>query len=194
MSEGLPTLSGARVVLRRLEAGDVGALFSVFSDAEVTRYWSTPPMTDRAEAAALLEEIEKHRREGDLLQWGITLPDSDTVIGTATLAQIDRRHARAEIGFALGREHWGRGLAREAVSVLLDHAFGEMGLHRIEADSDPGNQPSIRLLERLGFRREGYLPERWYVDGRWHDTVMFGLLKRDWRPDRRVEDGGEKEP
>jgi RimJ/RimL family protein N-acetyltransferase len=134
------------------------------------------------------------RREGDLLQWGITLPDSDTVIGTATLAQIDLRNARAEIGFALGREHWGRGLAREAVSVLLDHAFGEMGLHRIEADSDPGNQPSIRLLERLGFRREGYLPERWYVGGRWHDTVMFGLLKRDWRPDRRVEDGGNEEP
>jgi RimJ/RimL family protein N-acetyltransferase len=181
------------VSLRQLREEDADALFDVFSDPEVTRYWSSPPMTDRIEARALLAEIDTLREEGTLLQWGIVEAGGGSVVGTATLAEINREHRRAELGFALRRGLWGRGLASEAVSLLLDQAFGAMGLHRIEADTDPGNQSAMRLLERLGFRREGYLPQRWFVGGQWHDTVLFGLLKPDWRPDRRVENEGRRD-
>lgn len=193
MTDALPTLRGERVSLRQLREEDADALFHVFSDPEVTRYWSSPPMTDRIEARALLAEIDTLREEGTLLQWGIVEAGGGSVVGTATLADINREHRRAELGFALRRGLWGRGLASEAVSLLLDQAFGAMGLHRIEADTDPGNQSAMRLLERLGFRREGYLPQRWFVGGQWHDTVLFGLLKPDWRPDRRVENEGRRD-
>ena len=193
MTDALPTLRGERVSLRQLREEDADALFDVFSDPEVTRYWSSPPMTDRIEARALLAEIDTLREEGTLLQWGIVEAGGGSVVGTATLAEINREHRRAELGFALRRGLWGRGLASEAVSLLLDQAFGAMGLHRIEADTDPGNQSAMRLLERLGFRREGYLPQRWFVGGQWHDTVLFGLLKPDWRPDRRVENEGRRD-
>ena len=193
VKDALPTLRGERVSLRQLREEDADALFRVFSDPEVTRYWSSPPMTDRIEARALLAEIDTLREEGTLLQWGIVEAGGGSVVGTATLAEINREHRRAELGFALRRGLWGRGLASEAVSLLLDQAFGAMGLHRIEADTDPGNQSAMRLLERLGFRREGYLPQRWFVGGQWHDTVLFGLLKPDWRPDRRVENEGRRD-
>ena len=193
VTDALPTLRGERVSLRQLREEDADALFDVFSDPEVTRYWSSPPMTDRIEARALLAEIDTLREEGTLLQWGIVEAGGGSVVGTATLAEINREHRRAELGFALRRGLWGRGLASEAVSLLLDQAFGAMGLHRIEADTDPGNQSAMRLLERLGFRREGYLPQRWFVGGQWHDTVLFGLLKPDWRPDRRVENEGRRD-
>ena len=86
----------------------------------------------------------------------------------------NNRHA--EIGFILAREHWGKGFAQEAVRRVLAFGFGDMGLHRVEADVDPANEASLALLEKLGFRREGYLHERWFTFGAWKDSVILGLL------------------
>ena len=69
---------------------------------------------------------------------------------------------------------------REALTALLDYAFDVMKLHRMEADVDPDNEPSIRALEKLGFRREGLMRERWIVDGNVADTLFLGLLAREW--------------
>ena len=76
----------------------------------------------------------------------------------------------------------GRGLASEAVRASLAFAFGPMDLHRVEADVDPDNEDSLRLLERIGFKREGLLRERWFTFGTWKDTVLLGLLAGDVRP------------
>lgn len=175
----LPTLDTPRLRLRRIVEDDRDAVFRLFSDGTLLEHWSSPPMTDPAEASALIADIEAHSRRGDLLQWGIVRPEDDRVIGTCTLAAIDRDNGRAEIGFILGRDHHGRGYAREAVLGVLAHAFDTLGLRRIEADVDPDNGPSLRLLEALGFRREGYLRERWCVAGRVADTVLLGLLARE---------------
>ena len=104
----------------------------------------------------------------------------DEVIGTVTLASLDGVNKRAEIGFMLDRALWRRGYMSEALRALLDYAFGTLGLERMEADVDPRNEASLGLLERLGFVREGYLRERWRVGGGVQDTVMLGLLKREW--------------
>ena len=177
----LPTVDADRVRLRWLTEADVPALFDIFSDPEVTRYWSFPALADREAAAALLAEIHDYFRQGTLYQWGVALQDSDLVVGTCTLASIDLQNRRAEIGFALHRGYWKQGLISEALVALLHHAFEDLKLHRIEADVDPRNAASLRLLERFGFEREGYLRERWIVDGEVTDTVFYGLLESDWR-------------
>jgi len=177
----LPTLEADRLRLRWLEAGDVDALYAVFSDPEVMRYWSTTPFPDRAAAEALLAEIRACFARRNLFQWGIARRSDDLVIGTCTLNNIVPAHRRAEIGFALGRAYWGRGYAAEALGRLLEFAFNELGLHRIEADVDPRNARSIRLLEQLGFEREGHLRERWYVGGEALDGLFYGLLAPAWR-------------
>jgi [ribosomal protein S5]-alanine N-acetyltransferase len=92
---------------------------------------------------------------------------------------------RAELGYCLRSPFWRRGYMGEALAALIDYAFATLKLRRLEADVDPGNAGSVRLLERMGFTREGLLRERWNVGGQIGDSAFFGLLAREWRG-RRV--------
>ncbi|HSQ58847.1 MAG TPA: GNAT family N-acetyltransferase [Acidobacteriota bacterium] len=176
----LPTLETERLRLRHLTERDVPALFAVFSDPEVMRYWSSPPQQSEAEAARLLEEIHEAFLTRRLFQWGVARREDDFVIGTATLFRWDRAHRRAEIGYAIARPSWGKGFASEAVRELIRFAFRELDLHRLEADADPRNAASLRVLERHGFRREGLLRERYHQLGEIQDAAILGLLRREW--------------
>ena len=91
-------------------------------------------------------------------------------IGTVTLYSLDAQCRRADVGYA-----------NEAVAALLDWGFEHLELNRVEADIDPRNTPSARLLERLGFLREGHLRERWIVDGEICDSWIYGLLRAGWQ-------------
>jgi RimJ/RimL family protein N-acetyltransferase len=170
-----------RLRLRWLTTEDVAALFAIFGDAEVTRYWSHPALPDLAAAEALLARIHDCFHKRTLFQWGLELSATGVVIGTCTLAALDATHRRAALGYALGRSYWGRGYMAEALPVLLRFAFDRLDLRRITADVDPRNGPSIRSLERLGFQREGYLREHYVVNGETQDGVLFGLLRSEAR-------------
>ncbi len=98
-----------------------------------------------------------------------------------TLAAGDRREGVAEIGYMLARPHWGKGLAREGVTRLIDRLFLEEGYRRIFADTDPENHASNRLLESLGFRCEGRLREEWETHIGLRDSFIWGLLRHEWR-------------
>jgi RimJ/RimL family protein N-acetyltransferase len=176
----LPTLPAVRLSLRWLTGSDVDALYTVFSDPEVMRYWSWLPWTERGQAVELLESIEEGFRNQTLFQCGIARREDDRVIGTCSLYNFDLGNRRAEIGYILGRAYWGKGYATEALTALIEYVFQTFSLHRIEADVDPRNAASIRLLERLGFQREGYLRERWLVGGETQDALFYGLLRREW--------------
>ena len=180
-SEMLPTIAATRLSLRWLTDEDTAALFSIFSDAEVMRYWSSPPLTETEGARKLLAHIHDCFRQRTLFQWGIARRTDDYVIGTCTLFHLDTQNRRAEIGYALGRQHWGQGYMQEALGALLGFSFDTLNLHRIEADVDPGNAASIKTLERMGFQREGYLRERWLVGGEIQDALFYGLLRREWQ-------------
>ena len=188
----LPTISTARLRLRWLTTDDVPALAAIFGDSEVCRYWSCPALSDLAAAEALHDQIMKGFATRSLFQWGIAERQTNAVVGTCTLASLSSEHRRAEVGFALARAMWGRGYISEALPALLDFAFETLDLHRLEADVDPRNERSIRVLERLGFEREGYLRERYHVNGELQDAVLYGLLRRDWVPtDTRARDAGK---
>ncbi|MGL6162488.1 GNAT family N-acetyltransferase [Microbulbifer sp.] len=102
------------------------------------------------------------------------------IVGTCTLAGIDRHNRHADIGFALGREYWGRGLMLQALPAVIEFAFNRLKLHRIGADADPRNVASIRVLEKLDFQREGLLRECYFHMGEVQDALLFSLLRRDW--------------
>lgn len=176
----LPTLSARRVDLRWLIPEDAPAVLKIFGDPEVMQFWSSPPLKDLAAATELIEEIHGFFRSRRLFQWGISLRESNEVIGTCTLLDVSMAHRRAEVGFALRRDNWGHGLATEALATLIGFAFETLDLHRLEADADPDNERSLVVLERQGFRREGYLRERWHHLGDVRDTVFLGLLRREW--------------
>jgi ribosomal-protein-alanine N-acetyltransferase len=180
MMQAVPTLAGPRVGLRVMREDDVPALFALYSDLVGMRYWSFKPLTELAQAQ---EQYERNRRgleAGDCIPWVIVPSGADGMIGTCSLFAIDARHRRAMIGYALARRHWGKGLATEALRLALDHAFGAMALHRVEADIDPRNRASLRLVERVGFRAEGVQRERWFVGDEIQDSALYGLLARDY--------------
>jgi ribosomal-protein-alanine N-acetyltransferase len=179
--EHLPTINTNRLSLRAITADDVDDFYAIYSNLEVMRYWSTPPLPDRDAASKLISEIHESFERHEILKWGIALRSDHTLIGSVTLFHLDFTHRRAEIGYALGRPFWGKGYMQETLKAVLSYAFEELNLHRIEADVDPRNTASVKTVERLGFRREGYLRERWQVNGEIQDAYFYGLLRPEWK-------------
>lgn len=174
----LPTLTGDGVVLRWISLDDTASVLELFSDPEVIRYTAIEQMKSEDDSRGFIHEIQESFTAGTLYQWGVEL--EGRLVGTCTLFHIDRQHRRAEVGFALAPGHWGRRVMSRAVPLVLDFGFRVLELHRIEADADPRNTASLRLLERLGFVREGLLRERYHQLGEVQDAVLLGLLRREW--------------
>ncbi len=175
-----PVLRTARLALRPFSDADAADLLGIFGDPEVVRYWSTGAWTGIAQAEAMIAEARQTYRDGGLYRYAIALRETDRLIGVCNLRGFFDQNRRCELGYALARDHWGQGYAGEALEALLGHAFHVLDLNRIEADIDPRNEASARLLEKLGFRREGTMPERWIVHGEKADTAFYGLLRRYW--------------
>jgi RimJ/RimL family protein N-acetyltransferase len=176
----LPVLTTERLTLRPLSAADAPALFEVFSDPDAMRYWSSPPHPDLARTEAMIEAIAEGFEDRSNLQWGIERDADGSLLGTVTLMPAGDQ-PRAELGYILASAHWGRGYGGEAQRRAIAFAFEDLGLHRLEADTHPANESSLRSLERLGFRREGVLRERWLVGAERSDSAILGLLAREWR-------------
>jgi ribosomal-protein-alanine N-acetyltransferase len=178
----VPILEAQRLILRPCTPDDTEDLFSIFSDPQVMRFWNTPSVKEPEAAATFFKHIDHCSDLNGLRQWVIVRRQDRVVVGTCTLMHVSLTHRRAELAYALARNYWGNGYMREGLRRLLGFAFGQMGLARLEADVDPRNHASIRTLELLGFRREGHLRERWFVNGEFQDALWYGLLAREWVP------------
>ncbi|MBH9554129.1 GNAT family N-acetyltransferase [Inhella gelatinilytica] len=175
------SLETPRLTLRPLQAGDAGALFGIHSDPRFTRFFSHAPWTQMAQAHELIERDQADLASGEHVRLGLVRRSDGVLLGTCTLFKIQPNNRRAELGYGLGVAHWGQGHAQEAVRALLSWGFGPLGLHRVEADIDPANESSAKLLRRLGFQLEGRLRERWIVDGVVSDSEIYGLLAPEWQ-------------
>jgi len=177
----LTRLEGPRVRLRPLAPTDLDRLVAYRSDPEVARYqaWDS---YDAAAATALIAEMAESApgRPGHWYQWGIEEIVTGQLVGDCGLfTQEDG--VQGEIGFTLAPDAQGRGLATEAVSLMLAAAFGPLGFHRVVANTDPLNARSDELLARLGFRHEGRSIESVRIRGAWVDDEHFALLAREWQ-------------
>jgi ribosomal-protein-alanine N-acetyltransferase len=167
-----------RIKLRFITEMDLPALYRLMSDPGAMRYGSSSAWTSIQQAEESLATILAGYEKGDYLRLAIEI--GGTMNGFVTLRAFDKQNLRCEIGYMLARPHWGQGYMQEALPAMIDYAFGKLGLNRIEADVDPRNDASGRLLERLHFRKEGMLRQRWIVNGEVCDSDIFGLLKADW--------------
>ena len=184
------TLATERLHLRQLIAADAPSLFAICSDDAVMRYGGSPPWGNIEIARSKIDKDRRDAEEGTSFRLGLFSRGDGSMLGTCTLFHIDEQCRRAEIGYLLASSAWGNGYATEAVSALLMHAFDAMNLNRIEADIDPLNAASARLLEQEGFVREGLLRERWIVGDKKSDSALYGLLKADHEHRRRTHSNG----
>ena len=163
-----------------MDERDAAAHYAVFSDPEVARYWSSGPWTALDQAREHIAGVLAAYADGSGMRLGIELRATGELIGSASLHRFVDASRRCELGYALTRAHWGRGYVSEALRALLNFGFSALDLNRVEADIDPRNDASARVLDKLGFQKEGYMPERWIVQGEPADTVYYGLLRRHW--------------
>ena len=166
-------LETARLILRPRTLDDAESLHAAFADPELMQYWSGPPHASVEETRAdLARDAPEWRR------WAITLKGDDAAIGVVAAGE-KRQGNVTEIGYILARDHWGSGIAREAVSAVIDRIFVE-GQRRVFADTDPDNKPSRAMLERLGFKLEALLRAEWETHLGVRDTTIYGLLRDEW--------------
>lgn len=176
-----PTLDTERLRLRELNADDAPVLLAIHSDRDAMRWFGSDPLTDLAAAAARIERfaaLRTHANPG--VRWGITSRQSGELIGTLGLFGWNPDWRRCLTGYELARAHWGRGYMREALVAVIDWTIRHTDLHRLEAIVHPDNQRSLRVIESLGFAREGLLRQiaRW--DDAQHDMLQYALLRPDW--------------
>lgn len=144
------------------------------------RGWVTPPTAPDAFEAYL-----KRCRKRSYRSFFICVQDTRELAGMVSLSEIVRgTFLSAYLGYYAFRSTAGRGYMAEGLGLVLDVAFGEMGLHRVEANIQPGNDPSIRLVRSLGFRYEGFSPNYLKIAGRWRDHERWAILAEEWRPNR----------
>lgn len=174
-----PPLQTPRLTLRPLAAADVPALFAIHSDPLAMRYWSGTAWPDDTRGRAMVLR-DQDATVTDHLRLGVALTATGALLGTCSFFQINTQCRRAEMGYMMASHAWGQGLMSEALRAFIAHGFGPLNLNRIEADTDPRNERSMQLLQRLGFVQEGHFRERWIVEGEVSDAAMWGLLRRDW--------------
>ncbi|CCO46207.1 putative Acyl-CoA N-acyltransferase [Vibrio nigripulchritudo SOn1] len=170
-----------RLILRALSENDAQDLYDIFSDHQVMKYWNCAPWDGLDVATQFIKTSRDSMNNNKELTLGIYLKDSGNLLGKIMLFNLEQESRRAEIGFGINRNFWGKGVVFEAASALIEYAFNSLELRRIEAEIDPLNVASGNALERLGFVKEGLLRQRWEIGGVVSDSVLFGLLAGEHR-------------
>ena len=180
--EDLPELETERLLLRKMRLDDARAMFAYASDPEVTRYVLFETHRSIEDSRAFLRYAEEGYERGDFGGWGVVLKDSGAFVGTCGVDYgYAPEHARAELGYVLSREHWGKGLIPEAVRAVIRFGFGRMELNRIQARCMAENTASARVMEKAGMTYEGTLREHELIKGAYRDMKFYSILRREHR-------------
>ena len=176
-----PILETDRLILRNITTEDANCILKYLSDEEVMTYYGMTPFKSITDALDEISWYDSILTNKSGIRWGITLKHQDRVIGSCGFLNAVPQHFRIEIGYELSKDLWGRGLASEAVEAIIHYGFKELGLQRIEALIEPPNRSSRRLVEKLGFVREGLLRNYEFTNKGFDDLYMYALLKTDIR-------------
>jgi [ribosomal protein S5]-alanine N-acetyltransferase len=171
-----PVLETERLTLRAYRDSDAPEVLFMRSDPRMMRYIDREPAPDLDAAREHIRVVQENLAAGEGILWAICLKGEEHLIGNVCFWRMDKPHFRAEIGYMLFPDHQGQGLMHEAAAAALDYAFQVMHFHSIEANVNPDNAGSIRVLERLGFVREAYFRENYYYNGKFLDSAIYSLL------------------
>lgn len=175
-----PVVHTERIRLRQLTIEDAPAYFEIRSNGRVMQHLARPTAQSEGDARAIIQRAEEMVRSQEGIVWAISLPDEPRMIGTIGYYRSQPQNHRSEIGYELHPDYWGQGIMSEAMRAALDYGFNQMQLHSIEADTDPANVRSARILERHGFVKEAHFRENLLFEGRFLDSAVYSLLKSDY--------------
>ena len=173
-----PLLQSRRCLMRKITEEDAPEILTLRSHPAIIKYLDREAMTSQEEARLFIQKMDESLYQANGITWGICLGTDHKLIGKAGLWRLIKEHFRAEIGYTLHPDYWNQGIMNEVLAEIIRYGFDTMGLHSIEANVNPANQASIKLLEKQGFIQEGYFRESYYYQGRFLDSAIFSLISR----------------
>lgn len=177
---GNPRLGTQRLILRKLKFPDAEDIFEYSSDPEVTKYLLWDTHASIADSENFLRFTMGRYDNGEAGEWGIVLKDTGKLVGTIGFPWYDIKNRRAEMGYVLSRDCWGKGYMPEAAGRILQFAFDEMKMNRIECCHFAPNVNSGKVMEKCGMKYEGTARQRIFVKGKFWDVKHYAILKEDW--------------
>jgi len=180
-----PVLETERLLLSEILDTDAKAIFDIFSDESVVKYYDLDAFDDIAQAQDLIAFFSSRFESSSGIRWGIRDKQDGALMGTCGFNSWVIPMKNAVIGYELHPKHWRKGIAKEALAAMLQAAFdGQLScgaIHRVQADTVPGNDASERLLLSLGFIHEGVRRGSGYWKNKFHDLNCFGLLTDEYK-------------
>lgn len=170
------TLETERLLLRQVVATDVNEVFFLRSNSEVLKYINKEPCKSHQEALEHIQLLTKLFTDNEGIAWAITQKGDNIFLGSIGVWNIIKQHYRAEFGYSLHPNFHKKGIMSEAAKAVINYAFVQMRLHSLEANVNPENTASIKILERNGFVREGYFKESYFFDNRFQDSALYSLI------------------
>ncbi|KAB3537291.1 GNAT family N-acetyltransferase [Alkaliphilus pronyensis] len=176
-----PKLETERLLLREVESTDVNQVFNILSDPKVAEYEYFYPVKTKEEANKFITRYKAELKDKEEITWGTIVKETDELVGMCCIGDFNEGARRCVIGYQIKQIEWGKGYATEAVAAIIDYGFNVMNINRIEAAITPGNDASVRVLEKLNFVKEGLLRERDLMKGKLEDGIIMSMLKREYK-------------
>ncbi|MGC4039344.1 MAG: GNAT family N-acetyltransferase [Flavobacterium sp.] len=174
-------LETERLLLRRIDNNDVDEVLALRGNPETMKYIPRPLAKTKEDALGHIAMIEEKIINNTGINWGITIKGNPRIIGIIGHYRIQPENHRAEIGYMSLPETYGKGYITEAIHAVLGYGFEQMDLHSIEAVIDPANSASERVLQKCGFVKEAHILENELWEGKFWDTVIYSLLRRNYK-------------
>jgi ribosomal-protein-alanine N-acetyltransferase len=175
-----PILESERLVFRQLKDSDAPEVFKLRSNPENMKYIPRPLLKNEEEALAMIHMMNGKIAENTDINWAVCIKNTDKIIGFMGFYRTQPENFRTEIGYMILPEYEGNGYVTEAVKTMLNYAFNTVGFHSVDAVIDPDNIGSEKVLLKNGFRKEAHFIENEYFDGKFWDSVHYGMLKKEF--------------
>ena len=177
--ESFPEFESERLLFRKLLLSDAKDLLLIRSNDAVMKYLDIARFESIADAEKMIQTVSESYDKETGINWGIVEKHSNNFIGYFGFWRMIPEHCRAEIGYALKPEYWGRGYMYETINRMVRFGFKNINLHSIEANVNPDNDKSKKVLEKIGFRKEAYFRENYLFNNRFLDSIIYSLLEKD---------------
>lgn len=172
------TLESERLLLRQITPEDVQEVLELRGNPENMKYIPRPLLKNKEEALDYIKMIQEKIESNEAINWAVTLKPDNKLLGVIGHYRIKWEHYRSEIGYMLLPEVHGKGIATEAINLLVDYGFNKMNMHSLEAVIDPENIASAKVLEKNGFVKEAHFLENEFFEGKFLDSVVYSKLNK----------------
>lgn len=190
--KGLPNLETEHFNLRKINENDIAAIFNYGSNPNVSKQVSWETHQTVADTRVFVDMIVEGYEQGTKALWGMELKSTGKLVGTIDFVTIQERHRKAEIGYVLSEDCWGKGYMTEATRRIIAFGFEELQLERIQARCFVENEGSARVMEKVGMSFEGIMRNAMFAKGKFQDLKMYAIVSDDYMKRKRKKHEEDK--